>query len=144
MTNSIATSGPHQEFQDEVTDRIRQNRDNEDLRTAISRFNQISTELKYSYNFEWFGRPIIKYPQDICAMQEIIHQTRPDLIIETGIADGGSLVFYASMLLLLDYEDAVQRGEQLDPQKPGRMVLGVDADVRKHNKVAIDAHPMRN
>ena len=70
MTSSIATSGPHQEFQDEVTDRIRQNRDNENLRAETSRFNQISTELKYSYNFEWFGRPIIQYPQDICALQD--------------------------------------------------------------------------
>ena len=144
MINSTVISDPNQEFQDEVTDRIRQNRDNEDLRAATSRFNQISTELKYSYNFEWFGRPIIQYPQDMVAVQEIIFKIKPDLIIETGIARGGSLVFYASMLLLLDYEDAVQRGEQLDPQKPGRMVLGVDVDIRKHNQVAIDAHPMRN
>jgi len=91
-----------------VTDRIRKSGDNENLRVATSRFNQISTELKYSYNFEWFGRPIIQYPQDICAMQEIIHQTRPDLIIETGVAHEGSLVFDASMSLLLDYEDALQ------------------------------------
>ena len=111
MTSSIATSGGPQEFQDKVTDRIRKSGDNEDLRAPTSRFNQISTDLKYSYDFEWFGQPIIQYPQDICAMQEIIHQTRSDLIIETGIAHGGSLVFDASMSLLLDYEDAVQRGE---------------------------------
>ena len=70
MINSTAITEPNQEFQDEVTDRIRQNLDNENLRAATSRFNQISTELKYSYNFEWFGRPIIQYPQDICALQD--------------------------------------------------------------------------
>jgi cephalosporin hydroxylase len=82
---------------------------------------------KYSYNFSWMGRPIIQFPQDILAMQEIIWQVKPQLIIETGIAHGGGLVFYASMLELLRSD-----GE----------VLGIDLDIRPHNRVEIENHPM--
>lgn len=91
-------------------------------------FMKKTVEHRYSYNFTWMGRPIIQYPQDMVAMQEIIWAVKPDLIIETGIAHGGSLVFYASMLELIG--------------APG-IVLGVDIDIREHNRVAIDAHPMR-
>jgi len=101
-----------------------------------------SLEDKYSYNFKWFSRPIIQYPQDIVAMQELIWQVKPDLIIETGIAHGGSLVMSASMLSMLDYCDAVESGLVLDPQKSKRRVLGLDIDIRAHNKAAIEAHPM--
>ncbi len=85
------------------------------------------SRYKYSYNFTWLGRPIIQFPQDIIAMQEIIWQTKPDLIIETGIAHGGSLIFYASMLELI-----------------GGMgqVLGIDIDIREHNRLEIEKHPM--
>jgi len=86
-----------------------------------------SCEYDYSYNFSWLGRPIIQYPQDIIAMQEIIWQVKPDLIIETGIAHGGSLIFSASMLELLNND--------------GR-VLGIDVDIREHNRVEIEKHPM--
>jgi len=86
-----------------------------------------SVEHRYSYNFRWLGRPIIQYPQDIVAMQEIIWEVQPDLIVEAGIAHGGSLVFYASILELLGGE---------------RSVLGVDVDIRQHNREAIEAHPM--
>ena len=74
---------------------------------------------KYSYGFSWLSRPIIQYPQDIVAMQELIWSVRPDLVIETGIAHGGSLVLSASMLALLDYCEAQQNGEFLDPRIPG-------------------------
>jgi cephalosporin hydroxylase len=97
---------------------------------------------KYSYHFEWLGRPIIQYPQDITAMQELIWDVRPDLIIETGIAHGGSLIFSASMLALLDMCDAIQAGTNIDPTKSTRMVLGLDIDIRTHNRAAIEAHPM--
>lgn len=97
---------------------------------------------KYSYHFEWFGRPIIQYPQDMVAMQELIWQIKPDLIIETGIAHGGSLVFSASMLALLDLCDAIETGSILDPQNSQRKVLGIDIDIRAHNRAAIEAHPM--
>lgn len=96
----------------------------------------------YTYNFKWLGRPIIQYPQDIQAMQEIIWATRPDVIIETGIAHGGSLVMSASMLALLDYCDAQTRKVPLQPGQSGRRVIGVDIDIRAHNREAIEAHPL--
>jgi cephalosporin hydroxylase len=99
-------------------------------------------ENKYSYQFDWLGRPIIQYPQDIVAMQELIWKVKPDLIIETGIAHGGSLIFSASMLAMLDLNDAIEAGQTLDPRKSNRKVLAVDIDIREHNKAAIEAHPM--
>lgn len=96
-----------------------------------------SIELKYSYNFQWFSRPIIQYPQDIVALQEIVSHVKPDKIIETGIAHGGSLVLSASLLALLDVMDG------LDPRVSSRKVIGIDVDIRDHNRVAIDNHPLR-
>lgn len=97
---------------------------------------------KYSYHFEWMGRPIIQYPQDIVAMQELIWQTKPDLIVETGIAHGGSLIFSASQLAQLDLCDAIDAGKTFDPKTSWRKVLGIDIDIRAHNRAAIEAHPM--
>lgn len=97
---------------------------------------------KYSYNFSWMGRPIIQYPQDIVAMQELIWQIKPDLIIETGIAHGGSLILSASMLALLDMTDAIETNAMINPKQSYRKVLGIDIDIRAHNRVAIEAHPM--
>jgi cephalosporin hydroxylase len=99
---------------------------------------------KYSYRVSWLSRPIIQYPQDIVAMQELIWSVRPDLAIETGIAHGGSLVLSASMLALMEYCDAQQKGEVLDPREPRRRVLGIDIDIRTHNREAIEAHPLAN
>jgi cephalosporin hydroxylase len=82
---------------------------------------------KYSYHFSWLGRPIIAFPQDMIAMQEIIWEIQPDLIIETGIAHGGSIVYYASLLELIGNDG---------------IVLGIDIDIRKHNRDLIEAHPM--
>lgn len=96
----------------------------------------------YGMNFSWFGRPIIQYPTDIYAIQEMIWAVKPDLLIETGIARGGSLIMSASLLAMLDYADAVAAGETLDPAKPKRRVLGIDIDIRSHNRAAIEAHPM--
>lgn len=135
-------SDPHREFREEVTNRIQQNRDNKYLRAATREFNKISNELKYSYNFQWLGRPIIQYPQDMIALQEIIFSVKPDLIIETGIARGGSLIFYASILALLDMSDAIEGDVMLDARVSSRLVIGVDIDVRPHNRLAIEAHPM--
>jgi len=98
--------------------------------------------LKYSYHFEWQGRPIIQYPQDIVAMQELIWSIKPDLIIETGIAHGGSLIFSASMLALLDMYDAIDSNQPMDARASKRKVLGIDIDIRAHNRAAIEAHPM--
>jgi len=97
---------------------------------------------KYSYHFKFLGRPIIQYPQDMVAMQELVWQIKPDLIIETGIAHGGSLIMSASMLALLDYTDAVEAGQILNPKASRRRVLGLDIDIRAHNRAAIEAHPL--
>lgn len=129
-------------FQQEVHDRIAANAQNRQLREAASSFMLASTEPKYSYNFAWQGRPIIQYPQDMVAMQELIWRIRPDLIIETGIAHGGSLIFSASMLALLDMSDAIEAGVQIDPKASKRKVLGIDIDIRDHNRAAIEAHTM--
>lgn len=99
-------------------------------------------EHEYAQNFTWMGRPIIQVPQDIYAIQELVWTVKPDLIIETGIAHGGSLILSASMLAILDYCDAVESGKTLDPTKSKRKVLGLDIDIREHNRTAIKAHPM--
>ncbi len=88
------------------------------------------------------GRPIIQYPQDIVALQEIVWETKSDVILETGIAHGGSLILSASLLAMLDYADAVESGDLLDPANPRRRVVGIDIDIRAHNKVAMERHPM--
>jgi cephalosporin hydroxylase len=97
---------------------------------------------KWAYNFTWLGRPAIQFPNDAWALQELIWAIQPDLIIETGIAHGGSLVFSASMLALLDMTDGIKLGGIFDPRKSKRKVLGIDIDIRKHNREAIEAHPM--
>ena len=102
----------------------------------------LANQHEYSYHFNWLSRPIIQYPQDIVAIQELIWQIKPDLVIETGIAHGGSLILSASMLALLDYCDAVESGQMLDPKAARRRVLGIDIDIRAHNREAIEAHPM--
>lgn len=129
-------------FHDEVVARINQNGVNPKLSLATNQFLLESIDAKYSYNFSWLGRPIIQYPQDMAAMQELIWTVKPDLVIETGIAHGGSLVMSASMLGLLDLCDAIESGETLDPRNSSRKVLGIDIDIRAHNRAAIEAHPM--
>ena len=116
----------------------------DNLNTLGLNFLRDSADFKYSYNFDWLSRPIIQYPQDIVATQEIIWKVKPDLIIETGIAHGGSLVLSASILALLDYSDALEAGSLLDPKLPTRKVIGVDIDIRAHNLEALNEHPMRN
>lgn len=96
----------------------------------------------YAYNFSWLGRPIMQVPQDIYVIQELIWNIKPDLVIETGIAHGGSLIMSASMLALLDYCEAIKQETTLDPQKSRRKVLGIDIDIRLHNRTAINTHPM--
>ena len=102
------------------------------LHEASQEWMRQANAKKYSYHFEWLGRPIIQYPQDIIAMQELIWTVQPDLIIETGIAHGGSLIFLASMLEL-----NAACGGPADAE-----VLGIDIDIRAHNREAIEAHPM--
>ena len=129
-------------FENEVAERISQISADKKFQNDAKTFMLGSIEKKYSYNFSWQGRPIIQYPQDMVAMQELIWSVKPDLIIETGIAHGGSLIFSASMLALLDMCDAVQMGITIDPKASKRKVLGIDIDIRAHNRLAIEAHPM--
>jgi cephalosporin hydroxylase len=119
-------SDPIQEFIDERKLRIEQYGANKELKEAADDFNVASNKALYSYNFSWMGRPVIQYPQDMIAMQELIWEIKPDLIIETGIAHGGSLIYYASLLELIGH------GE----------ILGIDIDIRKHNREEIEKHPM--
>lgn len=107
------------------------------LRDAAKTWHDISREYDYQYMFEWMGRPIIQDPQDICAIQELIWRVKPDLIVETGIAHGGSLVLSASILAV------VGMGEHLAglPIK-SRKVVGVDIDIRKHNRDSLENHPL--
>lgn len=132
----------HEEFKQEVSKNIAKLGQDENLKNTSTAWIRDTSYLNYSYNFSWMGRPIIQYPQDIVAMQEIVWATRPDLIIETGIAHGGSLIYSASLLAMLDYCDAVEKKSVVDPQKSKRLVLGVDIDIRAHNREAIEAHPM--
>lgn len=121
---------------------VSDNRDVSTLMKTAHSFMVASTLPKYSYKFTALGRPIIQYPQDMVAMQELIWQIKPDLIIETGIAHGGSLILSASMLALLDMCEAIEAGTTIDPRHSKRKVLGVDIDIRAHNRAAIEAHPM--
>jgi len=114
----------------------------QNIQKATSAWFKMANTHEYSYHFDWLSRPIIQYPQDVVALQEIIWKVKPDLIIETGIAHGGSLIMSASMLSLIDYCDAVDKGVVLDPTKCRRRVLGLDIDIREHNRKAIEEHPM--
>ncbi|WP_299074813.1 cephalosporin hydroxylase family protein [uncultured Paraglaciecola sp.] len=131
-------------FFQNVTNNIETMSQDTELADVTSKWINGIIPHQYTHNFTWLGRPIIQFPQDIQAMQEVIWKVRPDLIIETGIAHGGSLIFSASMLAMLEYCDAVENGTVLDPKQPKRKVLGIDIDIREHNKSAINAHPMAN
>ena len=113
----------------DIDRRADQYANNDDLKANANAFFVDSVKNEYSYNFTWLGRPIVQYPQDIIAMQEIIWSIKPDLIIETGIARGGSLIFYASMLQLLGNNGKV---------------LGIDIDIRDHNREGIEDHPLND
>jgi cephalosporin hydroxylase len=118
-------------FEKEIEERIASIAANDKLNSVAHEFMKESVDPKYSYNFSWLGRPIIQYPQDMVAMQELIWEVQPDLIIETGIAHGGSLIFYASILELV----ATCTGHEGE-------IIGIDIDIRAHNRTAIEAHPM--
>ena len=120
-----------QQFQEEIKSNI-QKLSSKSFKDLSIDFIANTAKANYTYNFSWLGRPIIQLPQDIIALQEIIWDVKPDMIIETGIAHGGSLIFSASMLTLLESCGEIENGK----------VLGIDIDIRVHNKKAIEAHPM--
>ena len=123
---------PVDNFKKKVSNNIKVLGKDKTLKKITKEWITAVNNKNYSYNFSWLGRPIIQYPQDIMALQEIIWNVKPDMIIETGIAHGGSLIFSASMLTLLEICGEIENGQ----------VLGIDIDIREHNKIAIDAHPM--
>ena len=131
-----------EQFQQERLERLASFSTDTSFQGLSSAWLEASMRRKYVYNFDWMGRPIIQYPQDMVAVQELIWKVRPDLIIETGIAHGGSLVLSASMLALLDMCDAIEQGTTIDPRQSTRKVIGVDIDIRPHNRKAIESHPM--
>ena len=122
----------HEKFRMERIEGIAEQGKDEEARRLSQAWISHPGLHQYSYNFSWLGRPIIQYPQDIVAMQELIFTVQPDLIIETGIAHGGSLILYASLLEL----NAMCGGQQ------NFSVLGIDIDIRAHNREAIEAHPI--
>jgi cephalosporin hydroxylase len=117
-------------------DQIKQMGEDEPLRKLTHQWFQRATEHGYSYHFEALGAPIIQFPQDIVAVNEIIWSVRPDVIIETGIARGGSVVNSASQLALLDLSEC-QLGT---PFVPRRKVIAIDVDIREFNKEALEKH----
>ena len=129
-------------FNKECEDEIQSQGKNDGLkRKSIEWLNEANNH-KYSYHFKWMNRPIIQYPQDIHMMQELIMKVKPDLIIETGIAHGGSILFSASMLALLDLSESIENNKDYNFLNSKRKVLALDIDIREHNRQAIEAHAM--
>lgn len=123
---------PIESFKKEVIDNINNLGKDENIKKHTNEWMTAVNKKNYSYNFSWLDLPIIQYPQDMIGLQEIIWKVKPDMIIETGIAHGGSLIFSASMLTLLEVCGEIENGK----------VLGIDIDIREHNRKAIEAHPM--
>ncbi len=142
IINEERKMDPINQFYDERVERIKSYQLDDELNIQSKEWLEKTMRGMYVYNFDWLGRPIIQYPQDIVAMQELIWEIKPDLIIETGIAHGGSLVLSASMLALLDMSDAIENGTIFNPKELKRKVLGLDIDIRAHNREAIKSHPM--
>ena len=138
----MTPSSANTEFEEEKTILIAQQGSNIVARNIANQFILETAGSKYAYHYSWMGRPIIQFPQDMVAMQELIWSIKPDLIIETGIAHGGSLIFSASMLAQLDICDAIEAGTSFNPKESRRKALGIDIDIRAHNRAAIEAHPM--
>lgn len=133
---------PSEEFRKERENQIQKMAEDSEFVSLSQHWLRESMQRRYVYNFDWLGRPIIQYPQDIVAIQELVWQVQPDLIIETGIAHGGSLILSASLLALLDLTDAASNATTLNPRNSRRKVIGVDIDIRAHNRVAIESHPL--
>ncbi len=143
-TNRIMNDDPIAQFKQETAESIATYQGDQEWQKTSADWMRRAFEQKYMYNYTSLGRPIIQTPIDMVATQEIIWDVKPDLIIETGIAHGGSLILSASVLALIDYCEAIENGEMLDPAKPKRKVLGIDIDIRQHNRDAITAHPLAN
>ena len=113
-------------FDKECSEEIEAMQEDETFQKTSVAWQLMANKHKYSYHFKWMGLPFIQMPQDIVAIQEVIWEEKPDFVIETGVARGGGVVFYASLL------EAMGHGK----------VIGIDIDIREHNRLAIEAHPM--
>ena len=123
---------PLKKYRLDAFERAKSYQKNDALQQAWQTFHNEIVKAKYAYNFFWLGVPVLQVPQDLQALQEIIWEVKPDLIIETGIAYGGSLIFSASMLAILEACGEIDEGD----------VLGIDIEIRAYNKKAILAHPL--
>jgi cephalosporin hydroxylase len=126
MTYLETTPDAHPDYREEKQKRIASFAKDEEFRALSNTWRAMALEKKYMNNFSWLGRPMIQLPMDAMAMQEIIWTVKPDLIIETGVAHGGSLILSASMLEMIGHGD----------------VVGVDIEIRPHNRQAIEGHPL--
>ncbi|OZI44970.1 cephalosporin hydroxylase [Bordetella genomosp. 5] len=126
MSYLETTPDGHPDYRNEKQARIEGYASDDEFRALSNAWRTMALERKYMNNFSWLGRPLIQLPQDAMAMQELIWAVKPDLVIETGIAHGGSLILSASMLELVGH------GE----------VVGVDIEIRQHNRDAIESHPL--
>ena len=141
MTDEPAHFDPIAAFREENARTIAGYPGDTEWQDASDRWLDLAFRRRYMYHFAWLGRPIIQLPNDMVALQEVLWEVRPDLVIEMGIAHGGSLVLSASVLALLDLVDA--RAASGDGAvRPRRQVLGVDIDIRAHNRAAIESHPL--
>ena len=133
---------PIEKFEKERELRVDENGKDADFQKLSNDFIRESMQRQYVYNFQSLGRPIIQFPQDMVAVQDLIWEVKPDLVIETGIAHGGSLIQSAMMLAMLDVCDAATAGTVMDPSNPKRKVLGIDIDIRDHNRKEVESHPL--
>lgn len=140
---SLPNNSAYAAFIKERDNRIRSNPKNKEFADLTRNWIIESFKQKYMYNFEALGRPVIQFPQDLIAIQEIIWSVRPDVIVETGIAHGGSTIWSAALLGLLDLIDMESKPE-LAPLLKKRRVVGVDIEIREHNRVAIEEHDLSN
>lgn len=131
-----------QKFREESLERIEKLSGANDLHHKSFDWIEKASTFGWTYNFTWLSLPAIQFPNDMWAIQEIIYTQKPDLIIETGIARGGSLVFYASMLALLDLEENSINNTPYLISNSRRKVLGIDIDIRSHNRSEIENHPL--
>ena len=133
---------PGNEHNDEVIRNVAGISDDLDLQALSRIWIREITPHKWAYNFNWLGRPAIQFPNDTWMIQELIWRIKPDLIIETGIAHGGSLIFSASMLAILDLCESIESKKVFTPGESTRKVVGIDVDIRKHNYIEIEKHPL--
>ena len=127
------------DFENAREQNITKMRNAQELSDLSRAWMEKSTDYNYVYNFDWLNTPMIQFPQDIIAMQELIIKHEPDLIIETGVARGGSVLFSASMLALLDLRSSLKHDV---PFERNRKVIGIDIDIREHTRQAIDDEPL--